>query len=397
MVQVGMDEIRETANDATAGGLRASVQSTMDAHWVAAGYTAPNLNVYPWLWLWDSCFHSLIWLELGVPERAVAELRSALGAQDESGFVPHMNFMLDPDASRSFWGRRGASSITQPPMYGHALAQLSRYGLEPPSDLIAAAESGLRFLLESRARHSSGLVLLAHPWESGADDSPRWDSTCPGGYSAAAWYETKGALVRSIERSPGGAPLSNPEFQVASVGFNALVAFNAREMEPLGIGEDVLAAAAEIEGSLAARWDGDLATWLDAGVTEGGSGTVRTADALLVSLVDTDRARLAEVGRDLLDPDAYGGRFGPAGVHRDEPTFDPRGYWRGASWPQVTYLLAIAQDRAGHPGIANELWRCLIDGASASGLGEYWGPDEGIGLGAVPQSWAGLAVLAPGQ
>ena len=26
---------------------------------------------------------------------------------------------------------------------------------------------------------------------------------------------------------------------------------------------------------------------------------------------------------------------GPTGVHRDEPAFDPRGYWRGSAWPQI--------------------------------------------------------------
>ena len=72
-----------------AGDLRAAVASMMAAHWREGGYTVPHGSVYPWQWLWDSCFHSLIWAELGDGERAVAELANVLAVQDELGFVPH--------------------------------------------------------------------------------------------------------------------------------------------------------------------------------------------------------------------------------------------------------------------------------------------------------------------
>ena len=381
--------------DASAGQLRESVRTAMESHWVPAGYTAPNSAVYPWLWLWDSCFHSLIWLELGDAERALSELRLALASQDESGFVPHMNFLLDPQASVEFWGRRGASSITQPPMYGHALAELSRRGVDVPSDLVASAVAGLRFLLESRARHRDGLLLLAHPWESGADDSPRWDSLCPGGYSPEAWYETKGHLVTTIERSATGAPLANPDFAVASAGFNALVAFNALELAELAGRTELAGPARELAAAVASRWDPDLETWLDAGASAGGSAAIRTVDSLLPTLVDPDRA--ASVGRLLLDSGAYGGTCGPTGVHRQESVFAPQSYWRGASWPQLNYLLSVAQVRAGNHEIASGLAQCLRTGAAASGLAEYWDPDDGTGLGAVPQSWAGVALLVDSE
>ena len=34
-----------------------------------------------------------------------------------------------------------------------------------------------------------------------------------------------------------------------------------------------------------------------------------------------------------------------------------------------------------------------VAGAWASGLAEYWNPDTGAGLGAIPQSWSGLALV----
>ena len=42
---------------------------------------------------------------------------------------------------------------------------------------------------------------------------------------------------------------------------------------------------------------------------------------------------------------------------------------------------------------ARELARRSVVGAFTSGLAEYWNPDTGFGLGAIPQSWTGLAIV----
>lgn len=365
---------------------REHVRSMLDAHWVPEGYAAPNAEVYPWQWLWDSCFHSVIWAELGDADRAVTELASALSTQDASGFVPHMNYVRDPSFHASFWGRTGASNITQPPMYGHAVAELRRRGVAVPADVVARARRGVQFLLTRRRRHApSGLLVLAHPWETGCDDSPRWDDLCPGdAFSLVAWKARKGDLVATVETDVAGAPLANRAFTVASAGFNALVAFNAAEL-----GLD----ARDVVDALDARWDAGARTWADAGDTAGGSGRARTLDGLLPALVCRDRARVAAVLADVLDGAAYGGACGPAGVHRDEPSFSATTYWRGPAWPQLSYLLWVAACRHGLAGVAHELAARTVRGAATSGLAEYWDPDDGTGLGAIPQSWTGLALV----
>ena len=376
--------------------LRERVLAVLRRHWVdvppGGGYTAPNRVRYPWQWLWDSCFHALIWAEVG-DDRGLDELAQILGAADASGCVPHMAYQLDPRHHEEFWGRRGASSITGPPIYGHALAELRRRGAHVPDRLVAAAAGGLEFLLQRRARHApSGLVLLCHPWESGADNDPRWDDYCEGGFDERRWFARKGELLATIERDTAGAPLVNPKFDAASAGFSALVAFNALELaDTTGAVEP--AAAHRLADAVRARWDNDLRTYIDAGAAEAGSGRVRTAYGLLGLLVESDPERIAAVAADLGDPRAYGGACGPAGVHRDEPAFSPRAYWRGPSWPQIDYLLWLGLRRAGQDAAAQALAQATIAGAEKSGLAEYWDSDDGTGLGAIPQSWAGLALL----
>src|SRR5206468_925070 len=95
------------------------------------------------------------------------------------------------------------------------------------------------------------------------------------------------------------------------------------------------------------------------------------------SLVDPRPEGLEAIG-------ALASEFGPRGVHPDEPSYDARRYWRGPVWPQLAYLVWRAGARVGDATRA---------GAHRSGLAEYWDPDDGTGLGAVPQSWAGLAIL----
>ncbi len=369
---------------AEAETLVARSRAVLDAHWQPEGYTVPNASVYPHQWLWDSCFHAIAWAAVGDADRAVAELTNVFAHQSFDGFVPHMTYWRAPDLHADFWGRRHTSCITQPPMYGHAIAELWRRGIEVPPDLIDAAEAGLRFHLERRPQ-------IVHPWESGCDDSARWDRWCPGGWSPARWKAVKGELVAAIELDPWSeAAVGSSRFSVRSAGFDALVAFNAAELT-LATGRPLDTEARRRE--LAARWDEERRTWADEP-----HGIVRTLDALLPVLVEPSSSpRVATVFADLADPRAYGTPFGPAGMHPREPAFEPGRYWRGTSWPQLTYLFWVAARQHAFDDEADALGARLVERMAATGFAEHWNPVTGAGLGAQPQSWGALvsAVLLP--
>ena len=136
-----------------------------------------------------------------------------------------------------------------------------------------------------------------------------------------------------------------------------------------------------------------MSTWIDDGDLAATTGRVRTVDAHFALLVDPD-ATHTEIGlADLVDEAAFGATHGPAGIHRAEPTRDPRTYWRGPAWPQMSYLLWVAAKRLGDGAVASSIAASLQSGATASGWAEFWEPDTGEGLGAIPQSWATVALL----
>ncbi len=394
------------------GDVRESAREVLRAHWREPGFTCPNAGTYPWLWLWDSCFHAIVWAELGEVDRALSELHQVLAGQDRSGFVPHMRYLDGTRRFDGFWGRTtsgsqpSTSSITQPPVYALAVADLAARGVDVPAEIIERAADGLRFLLTRRRRSPAGLIEIVHPWESGCDHSPRWDDLfVPGDpgrdrFDGELWFRRKSELLSTIQRDRHGAPVANDEFPVGSVAFSAIVAHGARLLAPIAADPVLADLADELSRSLAQRWDPERRTFVDDGPSESGSGRVRTSEALLPALVATDESIVRAVAAELTDPAAFGGRFGPSQVHRGEVTFRRDSYWRGPSWPQIDHLLILALAGSEFPAgvlAAAELARACRAGALVSGWAEYWDPDDGHGGGAVPQSWSTLAILWNGM
>ena len=376
------------------------------AQWREPGFTCPNSKTYPWLWLWDSSFHAIAWAHLGDAERAVTELTTALSAQDTDGFVPHVLYLDGSQDHEAFWGRPDTSSITQPPIYGLAIAELVRLGISLPADLVDRATAGLNFLFESRRRTPAGLIEIVHPWESGCDHSPRWDDLVLGQseFDEEVWFRRKGELLQGIERKAGGAPIWNDQFAVGSVAFSAITAFCAHELSGVTGDQSLLDHAADVADALALRWEPGLRTWVDDGPTANGSGRVRTVEALLplltlpiqrgnsAGVADVAAGGVADLAaEELMDEQAFAGPYGARQVHIDEPTYLPTTYWRGPSWPQLNYLLWLGLQRVGKFAEASLLAERSRTGALRSGWAEYWDADTATPGGAVPQSWTTLA------
>jgi hypothetical protein len=366
------------------------VTAVLRRHWQEVeGFTVPNPAVYPWMWLWDSCFHAIIWSALG-DGRAATELQTVFSIQSPSGFVPHIGYQSDPGRFAAFWGQPATSTLTQPPMYGHAVRALADAGTEV-DELIGPATRGLRFLLDRR-RAPCGLIRVFHPWETGTDDSPRWEAWQGQPFERDAWYAMKGELIKSLALE-SGQTVANPRFDVCSAGFNALVAWNARELAELTGDHRLASDATELAQILDRFWHPDHRTWADVSPDGTITSACRTIDGLLGVLVTERSDRVRVVSAELDDPTGFGLAHGPAGVHPSEGSFDPRSYWRGVAWPIFDYLFWVAAVRRDDRSAADRWASRLITGALTSQLSEYRDPTTGRGGGASPHSWAGLSVV----
>lgn len=357
-------------------------------------YCFPNNNHYRHLWLWDSSFHALAWAAFG-DERGVIELESIFSSQLEDGFVPHMRY-AGPTGHHG--PLKDRSSFTQPPIYAHAAKALKDAGVKVPDKLYDNIGAGLLWLLTERRDAKTGLLYVVHPWETGQDDSPRFDSWIDApGYNLDAYWAFDRKLVHDAYYNSFGAAVGSNTFSVAPCGFNALVAHACMELSSAtgdtlwqNRGREL---AAAIDKHL---WDEDLGLWVDKPLRGGGASCRDVVlDGVLPALVSPNLQRCVRALEKTTDVNVFGGRFGPAFVSRDHRQFEPDLYWRGPAWPQINYLVWQAACRKDLQGTQAEkqapiLGEALAAGAITSRFAEYWNPENATSLGATPQTWAAV-------
>ena len=158
----------------------------------------PARGLYPHQWSWDTAFIAIGLSALDV-DLAQRNLDALFTGQWRNGMVPHIVF--DPDAKGYFpgpdrWASAEVSAdapatpltsgICQPPVHAiaalHTVRAAARRDASTASAAIRWAETFLpkllswhRFLATERTEPSTGLVRIFHGWESGMDNSPRFD------------------------------------------------------------------------------------------------------------------------------------------------------------------------------------------------------------------------------
>ncbi|MCB0972409.1 MAG: hypothetical protein KDA97_12965, partial [Acidimicrobiales bacterium] len=160
-------------------------------------WTRPSPRLYPHQWSWDAAFVAMGWAHLH-PMRAVAELFSLLRGQWSTGMVPHIVFDLNVaeglyEPGPNHWRTAAhappgtaTSAICQPPMHAIALARVREVAGHLGDAAVGEVDDAIvdlyprldrwhRWLHTARDPEGSGLVTILHPWESGLDNSPRWD------------------------------------------------------------------------------------------------------------------------------------------------------------------------------------------------------------------------------
>jgi glycogen debranching enzyme len=83
----------------------------------------------------------------------------------------------------------------------------------------------------------------------------------------------------------------------------------------------------------------------------------------------------------------------PPSTSPEDPGFKPRSYWRGPTWPVISWLLWWSLVRAGEHGRAERLRKEALDQLAVRGFGEYFDPFTGQLLGSADQSWTAAVAL----
>jgi hypothetical protein len=354
------------------------------------GYCLPNADVYPHMWLWDSCFHSIAWASLH-DQRSVVELGHALQQQFSNGFLPHMVYAGPNPVFRG--PRSDVSCFTQPPVYSLAMTWARQQGLSVPDDLSAEISRALSYFTARRFR--DGLAFVVHPWETGCDDSPRWDSWYGGSaWNARDWLIRDQELVGATEFSGGeGDAIWNTEFVCAPSLFNGILSHAfllASELTGLSAQRRASFEIGEAMDEL--LWDDSQGMYVDRPVVGGGdSHRVPTLDGILAALGSVRRDRALACLDQLRDPTRFAAPWGLRYLPAGDPRYLPDAYWRGPAWPPLEFLAVQACRRWSEGDLADQIADRGRRAIVRSGWSEYWNPETGAGRGARPQTWAALA------
>lgn len=434
--RIGVEELRQSAIES----LRLNDLGTMTS-------AAPNL--YPHMWSWDAAFVAIGLARYDVP-RAITELRTLLAAQWSTGMIPHIVFSENsagyfPGVDR--WGTASAaarpagvqsSGICQPPVHAIAVRHIVDRGRENGGADQEAAEAFLResfdgwlawhrWLADVRDPDGVGLIEIHHGWESGFDNSPRWDGPysriVPGPvepftrrdtlhvadaserpnnaeYTKYLWLVQQMASVDFDDR----AVREIVDFRVRDVFFSGIMAASSNVLADLAdeIGrpddaEQLRGYARRFQNGVASSIDPETGLARDYDVLAGEWISTQTVSGFAPLVAGGDPAALA-VQRNLLQgPDWMGYpdlRFPlPTSTSPASPAFRPRTYWRGPVWPFLNLLLGWAAKRDGQNELYETLKTASLRQLADLKFGEYYEPFTGEPLGSLNQAWTAAAAL----
>lgn len=409
---------------------------------------APSL--YPHQWSWDAALISIGLAHIDL-ERAVAELRHLFRGQWRNGMIPHIQYnpnvdrnayfpdahrwasqMISPDSPR----RVETSGIAQPPVHAIAVRLICDLADEEQAREIAQEFyqpllEWHRYLMSARDPENSGLITIVHPWESGMDNSPRWDAALARidvpKHDLPPYTRRDLAHVSDASQRPTDADYDrylwivevlkrgqyrveaiydHLPFRVKDVFFSALLV-NANEslirigtlagadVEDLDILEEWILRGRR---GLAGNWDDDLRRSYDTDLVSGERIEVETIAMLAPIMAGMVSPAVRMAAKQIWYSDrminAQGMRWPlPPTTSVTAESFNPTRYWRGPVWPVINWLLWYAWDRIGEFDIAAELRNFALAQIQESGFYEYMHPFSGEGLGSDNQSWTAAATL----
>jgi len=419
-------------------------KTILDFNWTGE-YTKPGPRLYPHQWSWDSALIAIGYARYD-QNRAAKELNHLLESQWTNGLLPHE--VHDPrlagrdSGGLGYWNAEGSpyapsdrqtSGEVQPPL--HATAALYVYR---NADDTAAAKTFLEgafprlvawheYLHRERDPENEGLVYIRHPWESGMDNSPMWDSILQriqikpdqipdyqrGDIKVVSAedrplnteYNRYAYLVKLFaERDYDEARIREDcPFLVQDALFNALLCQSNRDLAEIARILDEDPSLFEDWAERTARmmnqklWDEEHATYLSFDLVDARPLRVYTTAGFLPLFARVPDASRARRMVEALESPCYG--LGDESVKavssydRYGYGFSSERYWRGPVWINVDWMLMRGLERYGFDEQVGHLRRTITELVENEGFHEYFDPASGKGHGSGFFSWTAALFL----
>ena len=187
-------------------------------------YTLPTNNkLYPAQWNWDSAFIALGYSYFNL-NYALKEIQTLLKGQWKDGMVPHIlfhNINNNYYPNHTAWNcgnKIHSSGITQPPVLATILKEIlsnnkiNKKQILIVKNIVKKIKKYHEWFIKYRDPKQTGLVSILHPWESGYDNSPIWDSPME-----------KVAVEKNLKYKRVDNKVINPEFRPHNTDYDRYV------------------------------------------------------------------------------------------------------------------------------------------------------------------------------
>lgn len=351
------------------------------------------------MWAWDSAFAAMGWAHINT-DRAMTELEYLLKSRWKNGMVPHITFdknaLADYFPGPDVWKNDHGSTITQPPIWAEAL----EYILEQDADaerakaLLSQIEETHLFFYQERDPLEIHQVAVSHPWESGMDNAPCWDSAMRR-VSTNIETELNRVDTKKVEDA-GQRPTDEEylrylriveslakndftpiEFIVYDPMMTTVLAINEKALARLGkkVGYETEAEsrAKKLTESLISSWDDtqNRSPYRD-GLLDM-DYFIPTLGSLFPVLLEDFPTDKKQKAIEIIKAN-HVGEFGFSTTDIKSDVFDPKCYWRGPCWINTNWFFSKIMPEEANAQVAK-----LIE---KSGFREYYQPMSGEGLGA---------------
>ncbi|MEL6584942.1 MAG: hypothetical protein AAFQ36_14030 [Pseudomonadota bacterium] len=381
------------------------------------GYTIPTSGLYPYQWNWDSVFAAWGFSTFDI-DRAWTEFETLFASQWENGMVPHIIFhKVDPSyfPGPDVWDTGQTpptSGITQPPVAAIFARRIWEENKVESHARLAALFPKLkawhRWWHDYRCTH--GPAAITHPWESGRDNCPDWDSGMAGvdgskagdyqrrdiGHIDTSMRPLKEDYDRYIAMVAFGRDVgwdaakivSDGPFLMADPAITFILLRAHRDLAALGRAlqqdvSDIESWAAELEKAVPQLWNPDLGCY--------DAKNLRTGEFANVLGSGTFLAALAGIQNDALDAQTErvwnAVTYGLPSADPEIPEFEPRRYWRGPTWPFLNALLAMGYEEMGRTDLAERLRHETAQLIRSGGFSEYFDPLDATPCGGQLFTW----------
>ncbi len=381
------------------------------------------------------------------PQRAQQEIRSLLRGQWKNGMIPHIvynpessGYFPDPD----FWqipddeiaSQVQTSGITQPPLISYAVWNIYQHTIKKDnghkflSEVYPALLSSHCFLYGQRDPNSEGLVFIAHPWESGLDNSPRWFGILETiKTDATPAYKRLDKVHVSDDQRPSdreydrfvylielfrqqryqwNAIYDICPFLVQDVLFNSILQASnfslleiAKKLDrPLEEQKQISEWIAKTENAFHVKlWEEKEKCYYDFDLRKSSKirqNTIAIFSTLFGRIPDRQRAQKL-IETHLLSTEKYWSgesiKYLLTTVSQDNEYWNPCLYWKGPVWINTNWLVFKGLLNYEYEDLAEKIRLHSLQLAEQTGFYEYFDPTNGQGYGINQFSWSAALIL----